>query len=55
MTMTRFKDDFYHKFLYNNIHTIICITKELSNQINKFIPEYIRPKVETLYLRCKNL
>ncbi len=53
MTMTRFKDDFYHKFLYKNIHTIICITKELSNQINKFIPQDIRPKIETLYLGAK--
>ena len=53
MMMTRFKDDFYHKFLYKNIHTIICITKELSNQINKFIPKYIRPKIETLYLGAK--
>ena len=53
MTMTRFKDDFYHKFLYKNIHTIICITKKLSNQINKFIPKSIRPNIETLYLGAK--
>lgn len=50
MTMTRFKDDFYHKFLYKNIDTIICVTKALEKQINKFIPQNIRPKTETLYL-----
>jgi len=53
MTMTRFKDDFYHKFLYKNIDTIICVTKALENQINKFIPKYIRPKVKTIYLGVK--
>jgi len=50
MTMTRFKNDFYHKFLYKNIDTIICITKALESQIHKFIPEKIRPKTKLLYL-----
>ena len=55
MTMTRFKNDFYHKFLYKNIDMIICVTKALGNQINKFIPENIRPEVKVLYLGAKNV
>ena len=55
MTMTRFKNDFYHKFLYKNIDMIICVTKALGNQINKFIPENIRPKVKVMYLGAKNV
>jgi glycosyltransferase involved in cell wall biosynthesis len=55
MTMTRFKNDFYHKFLYKNVDTIICVTKELENQIQKFISPNIRPKTEVLYLGVKNV
>ncbi|MGB7401964.1 MAG: glycosyltransferase family 4 protein [Arcobacter sp.] len=50
MTMTRFKSDFYHKFLYKNIDTIICVTKALEEQIKKFIPSDIRPKTKLIYL-----
>ena len=55
MTMTRFKNDFYHKFLYKNIDTIICVTKELENQIQKFISSEIRPKTKVLYLGIKDV
>jgi glycosyltransferase involved in cell wall biosynthesis len=34
---------------------IICVTKALGNQINKFIPENIKPKVKVLYLGAKNV
>ncbi|QDF29535.1 glycosyltransferase family 4 protein [Halarcobacter anaerophilus] len=54
MTMTRFKDDFYHKFLYKNIDTIICVTKTLEQQIEMFIPKKIRPETKTLYLGAEN-
>ena len=54
MTMTRFKDDFYHRFLYKNIDTIICVTKELSLQLNKFIAKDIRPSIVVLYLGAKD-
>ncbi|PPK60184.1 glycosyltransferase involved in cell wall biosynthesis [Malaciobacter marinus] len=50
MTMTRFKNDFYHKFLYKNIDIIICVTKALQEQVNKFIPKDIRPRTKLLYL-----
>jgi glycosyltransferase involved in cell wall biosynthesis len=54
MTMTRFKSDFYHKFLYKNIDTIICVTKALQEQVNKFIPKDIRPRTKLLYLGAKD-
>ncbi len=50
MTMTRFKNDFYHKFLYKNIDLMIAVTKELEKQLNKFIPSDIRPKIKQVYL-----
>ncbi len=53
MTMTRFKDDFYHKWLYKNIDTIHAITYQVKEQIEKFIPSDIRPKVEVIYLGTK--
>ena len=50
MTMTRFKNDFYHKFLYKNIDMIIAVTKELEKQLIKFIPNDIRPTIKQVYL-----
>ena len=50
MTMTRFKDDFYHKWLYKNISMIHAVTYQVKTQLEKFIPEDIRPKIEMVYL-----
>lgn len=50
MTMTRFKDDFYHRFLYRHMDMILPVTFQVAEQIKKFIPESIRPKVEVLYM-----
>lgn len=50
MTMTRFKDDFYHRFLYKNIDMMLPVTYEVKEQLEKFIPTDIRPKVEVLYM-----
>lgn len=50
MTMTRFKDDFYHRFLYKNLDMMLSVTQQVKTQIEKFIPEEIRPKVEVLYI-----
>jgi len=50
MTMTRFKDDFYHRFLYKNIDTILPVTYQVKEQLERFIPEDIRPKIEVLYM-----
>ena len=50
MTMTRFKDDFYHRFLYKHMDMILAVTQQVSEQVIKFIPADIRPKVEVLYM-----
>ena len=50
MTMTRFKDDFYHRFLYKHMEMILPVTHQVAEQINRFIPQNIRPKVEVLYM-----
>ena len=53
MTMTRFKDDFYHKFLYKNIDLMIAITNQVKEQLEKFIPNDIRPNVKLIYAGVK--
>ncbi|MCX6076323.1 MAG: glycosyltransferase family 4 protein [Campylobacterales bacterium] len=50
MTMTRFKDDFYHRFLYKNMDWMLPVTYQVQSQLEKFIPNDIRPKVEVLYM-----
>ncbi|MDN5126546.1 glycosyltransferase family 4 protein [Aliarcobacter butzleri] len=50
MHMTRFKSDFYHKFLYKNIDMIIAVTNLVKEQLERFIPANIRPKIETSYI-----
>lgn len=50
MTMTRFKDDFYHRFLYKNIDLMLAVTHQVKSQIEKFIPSDIRPKTQVLYI-----
>ena len=50
MTMTRFKNDFYHRFLYKHIDMMLPVTYAVAEQIKKFVPEDIRPKVEVLYM-----
>ncbi len=53
MTMTRFKDDVYHKWLYKNIDTLHAVTYQVKTQLEKFIPLEIRPKVEMFYMGTK--
>jgi L-malate glycosyltransferase len=50
MSMTRFKDDFYHRFLYKNLDRILAVTHQVKSQIEKFIPSDIRPVTEVLYI-----
>ena len=50
MTMTRFKDDFYHKWLYKNISMMHAVTYQVKDQLEKFIPLDIRPNVEMVYM-----
>ena len=49
MRMTRFKDDFYHKWLYKNIDTIHAVTHQVKEQLEKFIPSDCRPKIEVVH------
>jgi L-malate glycosyltransferase len=50
MSMTRFKDDFYHRFLYKNLDRILAVTHQVKSQIERFIPADIRPRTEVLYI-----
>ena len=50
MMMTRFKDDFYHKWLYKNMDMILAVTHQVKEQIERFVPREICPKVEMLYM-----
>jgi len=50
MNMTRFKDDFYHRFLYKHIDVMLAVTYKVKEQIEKYIPLEVRPKVEVLYM-----
>ncbi|MEA1891798.1 MAG: glycosyltransferase family 4 protein [Campylobacterota bacterium] len=50
MTMTRFKDDFYHRWLYKNIDILHAVTYQVQEQIEKFIPSDIRPHVAVIYM-----
>lgn len=53
MHMTRFKNDFFHKLLYTNIDSIIAVTEEVKNELNKFIPQKVRPKIIRSYIGTK--
>jgi len=50
MGMTRFKDDFYHRWLYKHISTIHAVTSQVKEQLIKYIPSSVRPKIELIYL-----
>jgi glycosyltransferase involved in cell wall biosynthesis len=53
MTMTRFKDDFYHRWVYKNIDVMHAVTHQVKEQLEKFIPQEIRPRVEVVYMGTK--
>jgi len=53
MNMTRFKDDIYHKWLYKNIDILHAVTNQVKEQLEKFIPQSIRPQVKPVYLGVK--
>ncbi len=50
MNMTRFKDDFYHRYLYKKMDLMLTVTSQLTQQVKKYIPASVRPRVETLYI-----
>ncbi|CAA6813886.1 MAG: Glycosyl transferase [uncultured Sulfurovum sp.] len=49
MNMTRFKDDFYHRWLYRNIDKIHAITYQVKEQLKKYIPIEVRPTINVVY------
>lgn len=53
MSMTRFKDDLYHRWLYKNIDILHSVTNQVKEQLKKFIPNSIRPPIEMVYLGVK--
>jgi len=53
MTMTRFKSDFYHKWLYKNISVMHAVTVQVQEQLKKFIPFDVCPKIEMVYMGTK--
>ena len=53
MTMTRFKDDFYHKWLYKNIDMMHAVTNQVKEQLERFIPQSVRPKIAMVYMGVK--
>jgi len=55
MAMTRFKNDFYHKFLYKNIDTIIAVTNEVKDQVYKYISSEFRPKIIRSYIGAEKI
>ena len=50
MTMTRFKNDVYHRLMYKNIDLMLPVTYQVKEQLETYIPEDIRPKIEVLYM-----
>lgn len=50
MNMTRFKSDVYHRWLYKNIDAIHAVTFGVKEQLEQFIPQDIRPKIEVVYM-----
>lgn len=55
MGMTRFKDDIYHRWLYKHIDMIHAVTYKVKEQLEKFIPQDVRPKLEMVYLGTKEV
>ncbi|VFQ42597.1 glycosyltransferase family 4 protein [Desulfoluna butyratoxydans] len=53
MTMTRFKGDVYHKFLYKHMDMMIAVTRQVQEQIEAYVPADVRPNVETHYIGAK--
>lgn len=52
MMITRFKNDFYHRFLYSQVNLIITITRQLEQLCKKFIASD-NTAIKTLYYGVK--
>lgn len=49
MQITRNKKDFYHRFIYKEVGRFIAITKQVANDLGKYLPNFCRDKIEVLY------
>ena len=45
MHMTRFKSDFYHKFLYKNIDIIIVVTNLVKEKLKNLFKKILVQKI----------
>lgn len=54
MNMTRFKNDIYHRLLYKNIDMLHAVSKQVKEQLEKYIPDAIRPPIKVVYLGIKD-
>lgn len=52
MGMTQFKNDFYHRFLYQRMDLMIAITQEVKKQVEKFINGFNR-KTKMIFIGTK--
>ncbi len=48
MKITRYKTDYYHRFLYNQMDLMLTITRQLENEAKTFIPGHDE-RITTLY------
>lgn len=49
MSITRYKTDLYHDFIYNQIDLILTITRKMESDVKEFISKKYSNKVKTLY------
>lgn len=49
MTMTRFKDDFYHRWLYRHVDALHAVTEQVAEQLRRFIPESVRAPIHVVH------
>lgn len=50
MTMTKFKNDPYHRLLYRHMDLMLPVTYQVAEQLRRFIPQSVRPEIEVLYM-----
>lgn len=53
MNITRFKNDIYHRWLYKNVNILHAVSKQVKEQLEKYIPSSARPPIELVYLGTK--
>jgi len=49
------KDSLFHKFLYKNVNHVFAITQTMADDLNRFIPQDVRPDISVNYLGIEPL